>query len=124
MTTTLLVIRHGQTDSNTNGHYMGWSQEDLNQQGYGQAGLLSKRLANVQIDSIYTSPLKRAQSTAQAVAGPHNIKPVPMDDLIEINRIEEVEVGLCSRCGTMSDDLRRTDNIMLCPSCREEDLLQ
>ena len=47
-----------------------------------------------------------------------------MNDLIEINRIEEVEVGMCSRCGTMSDDLRRTDNIMLCPSCREEDLLQ
>ncbi len=47
-----------------------------------------------------------------------------MDDLIEINRIDEVEVGLCSRCGQMSDDLRRLDNIMLCPSCREEELLQ
>lgn len=47
-----------------------------------------------------------------------------MTDLVEINRMEEVEVGMCSRCGTMSDDLRRLDNIMLCPSCREEELLQ
>jgi len=47
-----------------------------------------------------------------------------MNDLIEINRLEEVEVGLCSRCGQMSDDLRKLDTTMLCPSCREEDLLQ
>jgi CBS domain-containing protein len=47
-----------------------------------------------------------------------------MTDLIEINRMEDVEVGMCSRCGTMSDDLRRIDNVMLCPSCREEDFLQ
>ncbi|OPX67382.1 MAG: Inosine-5'-monophosphate dehydrogenase [Methanoregulaceae archaeon PtaB.Bin056] len=47
-----------------------------------------------------------------------------MNDLVEINRLEEVEVGLCSRCSQMSDDLRRIDNLMLCPSCREEELLQ
>jgi len=47
-----------------------------------------------------------------------------MNDLIEINRLEEIEVGTCSRCGQMSDDLRRIDNVMLCTSCREEELLQ
>lgn len=47
-----------------------------------------------------------------------------MNDLIEINRLEEIEVGTCSRCGQMSDDLRRIDTIMLCTSCREEELLQ
>jgi len=47
-----------------------------------------------------------------------------MADLVEINRLEEVEVGVCSRCGQMSDDLRRIDNNLLCPSCREEELLQ
>jgi len=47
-----------------------------------------------------------------------------MNDLIEINRLEEIEVGTCSRCGQMSDDLRRIDNIMICTSCREEELLQ
>lgn len=47
-----------------------------------------------------------------------------MNDLVEINREDVVEVGMCNRCGQMSDDLRRIDNVMLCPSCREEEFLQ
>ena len=47
-----------------------------------------------------------------------------MTDLVEINRQEEIVVGLCSRCGQMSDDLRRIDTTLLCPGCREEELLQ
>jgi signal-transduction protein with cAMP-binding, CBS, and nucleotidyltransferase domain len=44
-----------------------------------------------------------------------------LTDLIEINREEHVEVGLCNRCSQMSDDLKRVDNIMLCARCREEE---
>ena len=44
-----------------------------------------------------------------------------LTDLIEINREELVEQGVCDRCSQMSDDLKRVDNVMLCPSCREED---
>ena len=85
MITTLLVIRHGQTDSNISGYYMGWSQEDLNEKGYEQVKLLSDRLSDVPIDIIYSSPLKRAISTADAVTEPHSLAPIAMDDLIEIN---------------------------------------
>lgn len=46
-----------------------------------------------------------------------------MAELIVINREEIVEMGVCDRCHTMSDDLRRVDNLMLCPACREEDRL-
>jgi len=42
-------------------------------------------------------------------------------DLIEINREDTVEQGVCSRCNLMSDDLKRVDTLILCPSCREED---
>ena len=42
-------------------------------------------------------------------------------DLIEINREEIVEVGMCQRCSQMSDDLKRVDNVILCPRCREEE---
>jgi hypothetical protein len=31
MSTTILLIRHGQTRSNVTGYYMGWSKEDLKQ---------------------------------------------------------------------------------------------
>ncbi|HOX34082.1 MAG TPA: CBS domain-containing protein [Methanoregulaceae archaeon] len=44
-----------------------------------------------------------------------------MADLIEINREDAVEPGLCSRCSVMSDDVKRVDNQMLCPHCREEE---
>ena len=46
-----------------------------------------------------------------------------MADLIEINRIEHFEMGMCDRCNQMSDDLKRVDNSMLCGRCREEDNL-
>ncbi len=42
-------------------------------------------------------------------------------DLIEINREEMVEQGMCNRCSQMSDDLKRVDNLLLCSRCREED---
>ena len=44
-----------------------------------------------------------------------------LTDLIEINREEIVEQGMCNRCGQMSDDLKRVDNTLLCPRCRDED---
>jgi CBS domain-containing protein len=44
-----------------------------------------------------------------------------LTDLIEINREEDVELGVCDRCGQMSDDLKRADSAMLCTRCREED---
>ncbi|MFA5254107.1 MAG: CBS domain-containing protein [Methanoregula sp.] len=46
-----------------------------------------------------------------------------LTDLIEINREEHFEVGMCNRCSQMSDDLKRVDNVLLCPRCREEDSL-
>ena len=46
-----------------------------------------------------------------------------LTDLIEINREEEVEIGLCNRCSQMSDDLKRVDNVILCARCREEENL-
>jgi signal-transduction protein with cAMP-binding, CBS, and nucleotidyltransferase domain len=44
-----------------------------------------------------------------------------LTDLVEINREEIVEQGMCNRCSQMSDDLKRVDNVMLCPRCREEE---
>ncbi len=44
-----------------------------------------------------------------------------LNDIIEINREEIVEQGICAHCSQMSDDLKRVDNEMLCPACREEE---
>jgi len=84
MTTTVLLARHGQTQSNVTGFFMGWSDEDINDLGYTQAHSLAFRLASLPIDSVYTSPLKRARNTALILAKPHNLDLKVLDDLIEI----------------------------------------
>ncbi len=84
MTTTVFLVRHGQTDSNVTGFYMGWSDEDLNDVGYTQARSLCSRLASLPIASVYASPLRRAQATAAILAEPHRLEPNVLDDLIEI----------------------------------------
>jgi broad specificity phosphatase PhoE len=63
---------------------MGWSQEDLNETGYSQVERLAQRLAGVPISAVYSSPLKRACTTAEILAEPHHLIVKPIDDLIEI----------------------------------------
>ncbi len=84
MTTTILLVRHGQTNSNVTSFYMGWSNEDLTEVGYTQAHRLSLRLARLPIASVYTSPLRRAYTTAAILAEPHKHEPRVLDNLIEI----------------------------------------
>ena len=84
MTTTVFLVRHGQTESNVTGFYMGWSDEDLNEVGYIQAHRLASRLAGLPITPVYTSPLRRAYTTAAILAEPHRLEPKALDDLIEI----------------------------------------
>lgn len=84
MTTTVLLVRHGQTNANVTGFYMGWSDEDLSEVGYTQARRLSSRLASLPIASVYTSPLCRAYTTAAILAEPHELELKVLDDLIEI----------------------------------------
>ena len=84
MTTTVILVRHGQTNSNVTGFYMGWSDEDLDERGYTQARRLSSRLASLPIASVYTSPLRRAYATAAILAEPHELELKVLEDLIEI----------------------------------------
>jgi broad specificity phosphatase PhoE len=84
MTTTVLLVRHGQTDTNVSSFYTDWSDEDLNETGYTQSHRLASRLASLPIASVYTSPLRRAYATAAILAEPHKLELKVLDDLIEI----------------------------------------
>ena len=68
MATTLLLIRHGQTDWNLEGRYTGQSDIPLNDTGREQARHLAKRLQPSPPDLIIASDLYRAQETANAIA--------------------------------------------------------
>jgi probable phosphomutase (TIGR03848 family) len=70
--TTLLLIRHAVNDWVKTGKLAGWTPEvHLNEDGLAQAEALGKRLADMPLKAIYSSPLERTMETAQAVAGHH-----------------------------------------------------
>lgn len=84
MNTTLLLVRHAQTTSNTNGRYMGWIDEGLTDEGVRQAERISARLSHRPIAAVFSSPLKRALRTAEMIARPHNLPVETLEELGEI----------------------------------------
>jgi alpha-ribazole phosphatase len=62
----ILFIRHAETDMV--GTFCGHSDPELNERGYVQVGELIERLRADDIDAVYTSDLRRAQTTAKAIA--------------------------------------------------------
>jgi broad specificity phosphatase PhoE len=63
---TLLLVRHGETDWNRDGRWQGHSDTHLNESGREQAARLADELDGV--DVIYSSDLARARETAEIVA--------------------------------------------------------
>lgn len=66
--TRLIAIRHGETAWNVDARIQGHIDIPLNERGQWQASQAGKALAHESIDVIYSSDLKRAHSTAQALA--------------------------------------------------------
>ena len=67
MKTTVLLIRHGETEWNQLGKFQGCTDIELSKDGIKQAELLRDRL-NGDFDYIYASPLKRAYETARVIS--------------------------------------------------------
>lgn len=66
--TTLLLIRHGETDWNVEGRYQGQADPPLNETGLHQARQTALELQNLGPHALYSSDLRRARQTAQAIA--------------------------------------------------------
>ncbi len=77
-TTTILLIRHGETAWNAERRLQGHLDIALNAEGERQAALLAAALAGERIDAIIASDLSRARQTAAAVASMHGL-PVQVD---------------------------------------------
>jgi probable phosphoglycerate mutase len=65
--TTLLLVRHGETDWNRDGRWQGGSDTSLNDLGREQARALAEQLDG-DIAAVYSSDLARARETADIVA--------------------------------------------------------
>ncbi len=70
--TTLYLVRHGETEYNRRGIMQGGGIDStLNPTGREQAHALARRLASVDIDALYASTLRRATQTADILAAGH-----------------------------------------------------
>ena len=67
----LLLVRHGQTEANRLGRYLGRADLDLNDRGREQAAALATALPKP--DIVVSSPLRRARQTAEMLASPIEI---------------------------------------------------
>ena len=59
MSTTLYLVRHGQTEENAANILQGHLPGHLNEEGREQAARLRDRLKDIQFDALYSSDLKR-----------------------------------------------------------------
>jgi broad specificity phosphatase PhoE len=83
--TTVLIVRHGETDWNSARRWQGHADPPLNARGREQARELRDRLAAVPLDAVYASDLQRAIDTAAAVAEPRGLHVVADHELREID---------------------------------------
>jgi probable phosphomutase (TIGR03848 family) len=66
--TTVLLLRHGRTTANTSGVLAGWTPGvQLDETGHAQVQAVGKRLAEVPLTAVVSSPLERCLQTAAAL---------------------------------------------------------
>lgn len=102
MTTTVYLIRHGETDWNLAGRWQGHADVPLNELGYRQARLVARRLAReaIRFDAIYSSDLARAFQTAWEVGAAVKVAVQLLPNL------REIDLGTWS--GLTYDEIRVT----------------
>ena len=86
--TTVILVRHGETDYNRQRRFQGLADIPLNKTGINQARLLAERLKDVQIDVFISSTMRRAVATTKAVAELHDM-PIAYTD----ERLVELDYG-------------------------------
>jgi broad specificity phosphatase PhoE len=86
ISTTLLLVRHAETDDNVNMRLSGWTDTDLSPHGEDQIELLADHFnrAHGHVEALYASPLIRARRTAEAIGGLTGHTPLLLDDLREM----------------------------------------
>lgn len=80
----IYIVRHGQTDYNLEGRYAGRIDVELNEKGIEQANIIKEALKNIHFDMVFSSPLKRALTTASIITD---------NEIIVDNRIIERSNG-------------------------------
>lgn len=64
----LYLVRHGETSATEKGRICGESNIPLNDEGFAQANVLGSWFSDMEISSVFSSPLLRSVQTADAIA--------------------------------------------------------
>lgn len=97
--TTILLVRHGQSEWNREGRWQGHADPPLSDAGRRQARELADKLARTRLDAIYSSDLERARATAEVVAAAHSLQ------VVADPALREIDVGEWS--GLTTDEIER-----------------
>ena len=81
--TTILLVRHGETDWNLHRRVQGHSDTPLNETGRAQARAVAEELAGEALDAVYSSDLVRAHETARIVTGGKGLEVTAIRELRE-----------------------------------------
>ncbi len=85
MSCTIYLVRHCEALGNKTGTFQGSIDSDITEIGAKQLECLTERFKNIHIDKIYSSPLRRAYKTAEAVAKAANKAIITEKGLTEID---------------------------------------
>ena len=85
MATTIVLVRHGETDWNRGRRFQGHADIPLNAAGLAQVRDLAERLVGETFSAAYTSPLRRAGESAELLAGRLGVEVRPCDALKEVD---------------------------------------
>jgi alpha-ribazole phosphatase len=99
--TRLILVRHGETDWNLLGRWQGQTDVPLNPNGQAQARRAAERLRGQPLEAIYTSDLRRARATAEALAEATGAP------LVEEPRLREIHLGTWE--GLLFDEIQQRD---------------
>ena len=85
MTTTVYLVRHCESLGNIGNRMQGRTDCDISENGARQLENLRRRMADIPVDVIYSSPLLRAYKTAQAIRGGRDLPIHVVEDLQEMS---------------------------------------
>lgn len=83
--TTLVLVRHGETDWNRDNRFQGHADPPLNETGRRQARALAAGLRGEPFAALYTSPLRRARETAEILGAELALEPGEASSLMEVD---------------------------------------
>ena len=100
METTIIVVRHGETEWNTIGRWQGYKDSPLTKNGNLQASVVAQNLSSIEFTALYCSDLGRALETATYISKATG------KEILKDQRLRERGLGIFE--GLTTDDMIKT----------------